>query len=241
VSYKLAFPITSMYGSVFTAWRVLEVMREESAARDWMASVESLLPITTVIPGQVLLLLTHLLVEDKGQNLCQILKVTTELAQADSSQVPNLIPVLMFKLGKPLEPVLYNDILYTLPTLGVHKVCIGQILRAIQLLGTAPQLRAVTLRLLTSLWEKQDRVYPELQRLMAVSDVPSLSVGKEVQWEKLIAKAASIRDICKQRPYQHGADMLAAISQVLNECIKPDQATPAALVLQGLHALCQAE
>lgn len=35
--------------------------------------------------------------------------------------------------------------------------------------------------------------------------------------------------------------MLAAISKVLNECTKPDQATPAALVLQGLHALCQAE
>lgn len=35
--------------------------------------------------------------------------------------------------------------------------------------------------------------------------------------------------------------MLAAISQVLNECTKPDQATPAALVLQGLHSLCQAE
>lgn len=43
------------------------------------------------------------------------------------------------------------------------------------------------------------------------------------------------------RPYQHGADMLAAISQVLNECTKPDQTTPAVLVLQGLHALCQAE
>nr|KAF6331697.1 focadhesin [Pipistrellus kuhlii] len=159
----------------------------------------------------------------------------------DHQQVPNLIPVLMFKLGRPLEPALYIDILYTLPTLGVHKVCIGQILRVIQLLGTTPQLRAVTLRLLTSLWEKQDRVYPELQRFMAMSWAPSLSASKEVQWEKLIAKAASIRDICKQRPYQHGADMLAAISQVLNECTKPDQATPAALVLQGLHALCQAE
>ncbi|XP_053512244.1 focadhesin [Artibeus jamaicensis] len=241
LSYKLAFPITSTYGSVCTAWRILEVLSEESAVSDWLASVESLLPITTVIPEHVFLLLVHLLVEDKGRNLRQILKVTTELAQADSSQVPNLIPVLMFKLGRPLEPVLYNDILYTLPALGVHKVCIGQILRVIQLLGTTPQLRAVTLRLLTSLWEKQDRVYPELQRFMAMSNTPSLSVGKEVQWEKLIAKAASIRDICKQRPYQHGADMLAAISQVLNECTKPDQATPAALVLQGLHALCEAE
>uniref|UniRef100_A0A8C0X2B8 DUF3730 domain-containing protein n=1 Tax=Castor canadensis TaxID=51338 RepID=A0A8C0X2B8_CASCN len=239
--YRLPFPVTSMCDSIITAWRILEVMREESAANDWLSSVESLLPVTTVIPMQVFLLLAYLLVEDKGQNLHQILKVTTQLAQADSSQVPNLIPVLMFKLGRPLEPVLYNDILYTLPTLGVHKVCIAQILRVIQLLGTTPQLRAITLRLLTSLWEKQDRVYPELQRFMAMSDAPSLSVGKELQWEKLIAKAASIRDICKQRPYQHGADMLAAISQVLNECTKPDQATPAALVLQGLHALCQAE
>ncbi|XP_057639545.1 focadhesin isoform X1 [Chionomys nivalis] len=241
LSCRLTFPVNSMYGSVFTTWRVLEVLGEESAACDWLAAVESLLPLITMVPTHVFLLLAHLLVEDTGQNLQQILKVTTKLAQADSTQVPNLIPVLMFKLGKPLDPVLYNDILYTLPTLGVHKVCIGQILRVIQLLGTTPQLRAVTLRLLTSLWEKQDRVYPELQRFMAMSDVPSLSVGKELQWEKLIAKAASIRDICKQRPYQHGADMLAAISQVLNECTKPDQATPAALVLQGLHALCQAE
>ena len=76
-----------MYGSIFTAWRILEVMREESAASNWLASVESLLPITTVIPAHVFLLLAYLLVEDKGRNLHQILKVTTELAQADSSQV----------------------------------------------------------------------------------------------------------------------------------------------------------
>lgn len=63
------------------------MMSEESAVRDWLASVESLLPITTVIPEHVFLLLVHLLVEDKGQNLRQILKVTIELAQADSSQV----------------------------------------------------------------------------------------------------------------------------------------------------------
>uniref|UniRef100_A0A4X2L1S6 Focadhesin n=1 Tax=Vombatus ursinus TaxID=29139 RepID=A0A4X2L1S6_VOMUR len=171
-----------------------------------------------------------------------LLKMVQEEGCKEQKQlVPNLVPVLMFKLGRPLEPPSYVDILYTLPTLGVHKVCVAQILRVIQVLGNTPKLRAVTLRLMTSLWEKQDRVYPELQRFMALSDVPSLSVGKEIQWEKLIAKAASIRDICRQRPYQHGADMLAAISQVLNECTKPDQATPAALVLQGLHALCQAE
>uniref|UniRef100_A0A4X2KVD1 Focadhesin n=1 Tax=Vombatus ursinus TaxID=29139 RepID=A0A4X2KVD1_VOMUR len=241
MSFKLAFPVTSMYYPMFTTWRILEQMKEESTVCDWLSSVKSLLPITTHVPVHVFLLLAHLLVQEKGENLHSVLRATTEIAKADSSQVPNLVPVLMFKLGRPLEPPSYVDILYTLPTLGVHKVCVAQILRVIQVLGNTPKLRAVTLRLMTSLWEKQDRVYPELQRFMALSDVPSLSVGKEIQWEKLIAKAASIRDICRQRPYQHGADMLAAISQVLNECTKPDQATPAALVLQGLHALCQAE
>uniref|UniRef100_A0A670KBC2 Focadhesin n=1 Tax=Podarcis muralis TaxID=64176 RepID=A0A670KBC2_PODMU len=185
--------------------------------------------------------------EDGGPTRQQLAINLLEIVQQEKLQeekmqlVPNLIPVLMFKLGTPLEPTLCREILYTLPALGVHKVCVAQILRALQVLGNTPELQAVALRLMTSLWEKQDRVYPELQRFMAMSDMASLSVGKDTQWEKVIAKAASIRDICKQRPYQHGADMLAAISQVLNECTKPDQATPAVLVLQGLHALCQAE
>uniref|UniRef100_A0A8B9CID0 Focadhesin n=1 Tax=Anser brachyrhynchus TaxID=132585 RepID=A0A8B9CID0_9AVES len=163
------------------------------------------------------------------------------LGMLQEEGVPNLIPVLIFKLGRPLEPALYRDILYTLPALGVHKVCVAQILRTIHMLGSTPKLRAVTLRMMTSLWERQDRIYPELQKFLATSDVPSLAVDKDAQWEKLIAKAACIRDICRQRPYQHGADMLAAISQVLNDCTKPDQASPAAIVLQGLQALCEAE
>ncbi|XP_006034647.1 focadhesin isoform X2 [Alligator sinensis] len=240
-SCKLVFPITSIYSSLYTTWKILQLMKERSTVSDWLSSIKSLLPVTTQVPTHAFLILAYLLVQENGDSLRAVLSATTEIAKADYSQVPNLIPVLMFKLGRPLEPVLYRDILYALPTLGVHKICVAQILRVIQVLGNTPKLRAVSLRLMTSLWERQDRVYPELQRFMAMSDMPSLSVGKDIQWEKLIAKAASIRDICRQRPYQHGADMLAAISQVLNECTKPDQATPAALVLQGLHALCQAE
>ncbi|XP_032653458.1 focadhesin isoform X5 [Chelonoidis abingdonii] len=207
------------------AINLLEMVQQESIKdKKKLSSCKVIFPITK-----------------NGESLREVLSATVDIAKADSSQVPNLIPVLMFKLGRPLEPLLYRDILYTLPTLGVHKVCIAQILRVIQVLGSTPKLRPITLRLMTSLWEKQDRVYPELQRFMAMSNMPSLSIGKDTLWEKVIAKAASIRDICRQRPYQHGADMLAAISQILNECTKPDQATPAALVLQGLHALCQAE
>ncbi len=43
------------------------------------------------------------------------------------------------------------------------------------------------------------------------------------------------------RPYQHGGDMLAAITLTLSQCTRPDMATPAALALQGLQELCRAE
>ncbi|XP_042660532.1 focadhesin isoform X2 [Tyto alba] len=241
VSCKLLFPITSSYSSLYTTWKIIGLMKEKSAVTSWLSSVKSLLPVTNQVPAHVFLLLAYLLIQENGDSLHDVLQATMEIAKADCSQVPNLIPVLMFKLGTPLEPALYRDILYTLPALGVHKVCVAQILCAIQMLGSRPKLQAITLRLMTSLWERQDRIYPELQKFLSMSNMPSLSVDKGAQWEKLIAKAACIRDICKQRPYQHGADMLAAISQVLNECTKPDQASPAAIVLQGLQALCEAE
>uniref|UniRef100_A0A803W8P2 Focadhesin n=1 Tax=Ficedula albicollis TaxID=59894 RepID=A0A803W8P2_FICAL len=241
VSCKLLCPITSSYSSLYTTWKIMELMKEKSAVTKWLSSVKSLLPVSTQVPVHVFLLLAYLLIQEKGDSLRDVLQATTEIAKADCSQVPNLIPVLIFKLGRPLEPALYREILYTLPTLGVHKVCVAQILRAIHMLGSTPKLRAIASRLMTSLWERQDRIYPELQKFLAMSDMPSVSVDKDAQWEKLIAKAACIRDVCRLRPYQHGADMLAAISQVLNECTKPDQASPAAIVLQGLRALCEAE
>ncbi|XP_064410837.1 focadhesin isoform X2 [Latimeria chalumnae] len=239
--WKLMFPVTSWYSTVFTTWELVDSFKEESAACDWLSSIKSLLPLSNKVPEHVTLLVAYIIVKEDGECLHRALNAATELAQADSAQVPNLVPVLMFKLGRPLDPALYHAILYTLPALGTHKVCVAQILHALKMLGNAPKLRAVALRLMTALWEKQDRVYPELQKFMALIDKPSLSIGKEDHWEQIIAKAASIRDICKHRPYQHGADMLAAISLVLSECTKPDQATPAVLVLQGLHALCQAE
>ncbi|XP_018420967.1 PREDICTED: focadhesin [Nanorana parkeri] len=238
----LSFPISSWHCTMsVTLTMVKKFIEDSSASYDWLSSVSSILPFTTCVPSHISLLLGYLLIHESGKSFKKALKVTSEVANADSSQVPYLVPVLMFRLGRPLEPKLLREILYTLPMLGTHKVCVPQILRSLQMIGSASKLQPVVLRLMTSLWEKQDRVYPELQKLIAAADSQCLSTGKETQWEKTVAKAATIRDICRQRPYQHGADMLAAITQVLNECPNPDQATPVALVLQGLQALCQAE
>ncbi|XP_053321855.1 focadhesin [Spea bombifrons] len=238
----LPLPITTWHNSVSLILSMLNKLKGDRAACcDWLSSACSVLPFATQMSVHISLVLSFLLVRESGTTLRKVLKMTTEIAKADPSQVPYLVPVLMFKLGHSLDPELSRDILYTLPSLGTHKVCVPQILRALQMLGSTSQLQPITLRLMTSLWEKQDRVYPELQKWIAMTDTHSLSAGKETQWEKTVAKAATIRDICRQRPYQHGSDMLAAITQVLNECPKPDQASPVALALQGLHALCQAE
>ncbi|KAG8595358.1 hypothetical protein GDO81_001504 [Engystomops pustulosus] len=238
----LSLPLTTWHCTVTITLNILNMLKDDSTASCiWLDALSSALPFTNCVPTHVSLLLGYLLVRETGQNLRKVLKVTSEVAKTDSSQVPYLVSVLMFRLGRTQEPELCHEILYTLPTLGTHKVCVPQILRAIQMIGSTTQLQPVNLRLMTSLWERQDRVYPELQKLIAKADSHCLSTGRETQWEKTVAKAATIRDICKLRPYQHGADMLAAITQVLNEYTKPDQATPAALVLQGLHALCQAE
>ncbi|XP_075066622.1 focadhesin isoform X2 [Mixophyes fleayi] len=238
----LPLPISSWHCAMTVTLNMLNTLKENStAACDWLTSVSSMLPFTTCVPTHISLLLGYLLICESAQNVGKVLKVMSEVARADSSQVPYLVPVLMYRLGRSLEPELSREILYTLPTFGTHKVCVPQILRTLQMIGSTSKLQPITLRLMTLLWEKQDRVYPELQKLIAKADSQCLSTGKDVQWEKTIAKAATIRDICKQRPYQHGADMLSAITQVLNECTKPDQATPAALVLQGLHHLFQAE
>ncbi|XP_041419597.1 focadhesin isoform X2 [Xenopus laevis] len=238
----LPLPVTTWHCSMAATLNILNKFQDDTtAAYDWLSSISSMLALNTQVPVNVSLLLSFLLIRESEHGLRKVLKVITDVSKADSSQVPYLVPVLILKLGHTLAPESSRDILYTLPTLGTHKVCVAQILRVFQMLGSTSKLQPIALRLMTSLWEKQDRIYPELQKMMALSDTQSLATGKDTLWEKMLAKAATVRDICRQRPYQHAADMLAAITQVLNECTKADQATPAALALQGLHALCQAE
>uniref|UniRef100_A0A3Q3DDJ6 Focadhesin n=1 Tax=Hippocampus comes TaxID=109280 RepID=A0A3Q3DDJ6_HIPCM len=156
--------------------------------------------------------------------------------------VPSLLPVLLFKLGKEKDPSLTHAVLDCLPNLGTHKVllCVPTILQTLGTLASSLKLKAVAMRLTAALWKKEDRVYPELQRLLAQPD-NRVVMGRETQWEQVLARAACLRDICRERPYQHASDMLAAIALTLKQCSRDDQVTPAVLALQGLQELCRAE
>uniref|UniRef100_A0A8C4SN13 Focadhesin n=1 Tax=Erpetoichthys calabaricus TaxID=27687 RepID=A0A8C4SN13_ERPCA len=236
------YAVTTWYNVIFVTWNILNrLSQDQEAACLWLHAVQSTLPLNEKVPEYITILVAYLIVREDGECFKVALKTVSEMAKADPSQGPYLVPVLMFKLGKVTNPELLHELLYTLPVLGTHKFCVPQILRALQMLGNAPKLRPVVLRLMTLLWERQDRVYPELQKFMGILEKQSASMAKENQWEQIVAKAACIRDICKERPYQHGGDMLAAVSQMLNKCYKADQATPAALALDGLCQLCRTE
>uniref|UniRef100_A0A8B9KAV8 Focadhesin n=1 Tax=Astyanax mexicanus TaxID=7994 RepID=A0A8B9KAV8_ASTMX len=241
-STQLTLPLSTWYSELRVATSVLNQISEEPIASvEWLYSVQSTLPLCDNVPDALPLLITHLIISSEG-DLCRLaLDTAAAIAEADPAQVPCLLPVVMLKLGQVSDPALSHALLSTLPKLGTHKFCIPQVLHVLQALASSPKLRAVALRLLTSLWQKQDRVYPDLQKLMAVLEKSSVVVGKEAQWEQILARAASVRDICRERPYQHGGDMLAAITDMLTQCSRKDHATPAALALQGLQELCRAE
>ncbi|KAJ8382321.1 hypothetical protein SKAU_G00030990 [Synaphobranchus kaupii] len=238
---QLALPLSPWYSELLVATHTLRrVSRDLASARDWLLSARSALPLSERVPDHLTLILSHLILTSQG-DVCRLaLSTGALLAEADPAQVPALLPVLMFKLGRIADPDLSHALLYSLPNLATHKFCVPQVLQVLQVLGSSAKMRAVALRLMTALWVKQDRVYPELQKLMAQIEKGSL-VGKEEQWEQILARAACIRDICKERPYPHAADMLAAITDTLSQCSKQDQATPSALALQGLQELCRAE
>lgn len=44
----------------------------------------------------------------------------------------------------------------------------------------------------------KDRVYPELQRLLSQQD-SRVAVGKDAEWERVLARAACLRDVCRER------------------------------------------
>uniref|UniRef100_UPI003AB0ACCF focadhesin n=1 Tax=Centroberyx gerrardi TaxID=166262 RepID=UPI003AB0ACCF len=237
----LALPLTPWYSELHVALSVLrKVAGDPAAASDWLLSVSSALSSGQPLPRSLSLIVTHLIVTGR-EDVCRLaLNASQAIATADPSQVPSLIPVLLFKLGKEKNPLLSHAVLNSLPHFGTHKLCVPQVLQTLQMLASAPKLKAVAMRLMTTLWKKQDRVYPELQRLLGQQDW-RVVVGRDTQWEQILARAACLRDICRERPYQHGGDMLAAITHTLNQCSKPDLATPAALALQGLQELCRTE
>ncbi|XP_078656308.1 focadhesin-like isoform X4 [Branchiostoma floridae x Branchiostoma belcheri] len=236
-SHKVVDPWFNLMSS--TALLVTHLQRDPDAASDWLKAVQSGLSQCSTVPDHVVLVVSSLVLSPHTDVLYPALEVLAALAQADVAKAPYLLSLLLYRLGQEKDAELHMKLLYTAPKLATHKVCIPPILKTLQVLGAHAHLRAVSLRLLTSLWEQQDRSFPHLQKLL-LCDLPASHPPAQVL-EMNMAKAASVRDICKLRAHQHGADLLPVLSKILNDCTSELDAVPASLALDGLTALCQAE
>ncbi|CAN9509782.1 unnamed protein product [Ophioblennius macclurei] len=237
----LPLPLTSWYGELSVSLSVLhKVTCHPGAAADWLLAVGSAPSSSQRLSSCLTLILTHLIITSE-EDVCPLaLDATRAVASADPCQVPSLLPVLLFKLSREKNPDLVHAVLNCIPDLGTHKLCVPMVLQTLVVLAGTPKLRAVATRLMTALWMKQDRVYPELQRLLSQQD-DRVGMGRDAHWEQILSRAASLRDICRERPYQHGGDMLAAVTLMLKQCTRAELEAPAALALQGLQELCRAE
>ncbi|XP_077445781.1 focadhesin isoform X2 [Stigmatopora argus] len=235
-----ALLLTPWFSELRAAVSILSQAADPPSAVDWLLSLTSALCSNQRLPNSLVFVVSHLLLT--GQDVvCRLaLDALRAVAAVDPHQVPSLLPLLLFKLRKEKNPHLSHAVLECLPGLGTDKLCIPTVLQTLSLLASDPKLKAVAMRLTTSLWKKQDRVYPELQRLLTQPD-NRVVTGRDAQWEQVLSRAACLRDICRERPYQHGSDMLAALVSTLKQCTRPDQVTPAVLALQGLQELCRAE
>nr|KAG5694348.1 hypothetical protein BaRGS_035216 [Batillaria attramentaria] len=72
------------------------------------------------------------------------------------------------------------DVLIHIARLDKTKFCIAPILKTIQALMSSPKLQPVAIRLMTTLWEIQDRCFPQLLKAIDFEGFLSSMVGKEV-------------------------------------------------------------
>ncbi|XP_059148656.1 focadhesin-like [Physella acuta] len=166
------------------------------------------------------------------------LAAITKLARLDPVQAPDFLPLILYVLGKSQDPEVKLQLLEAIPQLATHKFCIPPVLKTIQALSRSEDLKAVSIRLLVLLWKQQDRCFPQL--LQAISDPHPVQTGSPVNLI-LLAKASAILDICKYKPEQYGAQLLAPLSDLLSAATSEAETAVSVLALEGLYLLCEAE
>ncbi|XP_077988625.1 focadhesin-like [Glandiceps talaboti] len=218
----------------------IQFQEDLKTAFHWLVTIQSELKKGDHVPDDVILLLGYLLLKSEQPLVEKCLTVLTDVAAKDVTKAPCFLSLLLYKLGKEIDPDIRLKILYTIPLTATHKVCVGPVLKTLQTFGVATSMSAIVVRLITALWKLQDRCFPHLQKLLTLTLKKTKSESDLID-DVLLAKAVSVRDVCRERPFQHGSDMLTAIQWFIFECQSVNDESVVALALEGLYFLCQSE
>ncbi|XP_052794014.1 focadhesin-like [Mya arenaria] len=214
---------------------------DASVLKIWLHRLQSHIKIMSNVPVGLVNLLVWTLVSYSDTETCRLaVQGLSAVASREPAKSLLVLPVMLYALGKSTCPTLQHHILLALPKLAFNKYNVPPILKTILGLGESPKLKSLSIRLLTELWTVQDRCFPTLLKVVMDTRQGSVTMATLID-DVTLAKAHAIREVCKLRPEQHGADMLGPISQMLDWCTEEGSAPAAALVLEALYHICEAE
>ncbi|KAG7249931.1 hypothetical protein CRUP_026927, partial [Coryphaenoides rupestris] len=113
--------------------------------------------------------------------------------------VPSLLPVLLFRLEKEKDASLSHAVLYSLPKLGTHKSSVMRRITMALRLGALASICSTCSTWGTQSWSGQWARRTLFRVLGPPGGKLGAVAGRDAQWEMLLARAACLKGICKER------------------------------------------
>ncbi|KAL2722549.1 focadhesin isoform X1 [Vespula squamosa] len=162
--------------------------------------------------------------------ICTILMQITKEVIVFAS---HMLPLIMHKLSKSLDPDESKYLLLILPELVITKENVPIINRTLQtLFRSEGPLKYFALELYLTMNDRDPRCYQYLSSaLMETSQ-------NDKSWYADVTCAKVIKHICEERP-ECAEELAPLISQILNKCVETNGSAATALALKGISALCR--
>ncbi|TMW54602.1 hypothetical protein DOY81_000396 [Sarcophaga bullata] len=162
----------------------------------------------------------------------KIYEVILDIIKINHNIAYDFLMTYIFKLASEHNPELQMELLRGLPSFAVSKDNIPMILNTIRNLCADNTTFCMDLYL--RLWRVESRTYPFLIKLLSLP----FKEGNDKKWEFEIAKTYTIREICYEKPTQHGSDLVSHLSDTLNTCTDDAGDLATSLALDAIVALC---
>lgn len=216
---------------------LVNIGQSDNSALEWLGSVKEL---EILRHDRISPILLAIACNAQGYDDDVVVILAFELLLEMSRENPGILShaVLTIAMNKlslgSCSPTLRLFLLNSLPILGgADRGCIGFVLQLVNSLASRPGLKALRLRLLFELWQREPRVYVHLQQALEETAPESLKS------DFLLSKAKTIRDVCAAGAGERGADLLPLLSGLLNNNTDETETAMALMSLEGISHLCK--
>ncbi|XP_060554387.1 focadhesin-like [Ruditapes philippinarum] len=215
--------------------------RNSSFLETWLFTIQKHLARKETVSPCLTNLLVSVLIKFPDEEISLlVIDRLSDVVKSDPSQGLYLLPVYLYVIGKSCCPKVNLHVLNALPKLATHKFNVAPVLKTILNLAQSPKMKSLSIKLLTELWALQDRCFPHILKAITESEKGSMKIGSVID-DVTLAKAMAIKEICRLRPEQHGAEMLGPLSELLTSSRDLSSSPVAALCLEALYYVCEAE